>query len=317
MNDPTVVTKGVYARYDFRTFKEFIGGVLQPYQYETADARKHLAAEHLPNHSSGFMWRGQRDAGWGLVAAAHRLGNNPIDATRFEEMDLKNFIRSCIDLGLQIPDEKMVETVDGFHAGMIVFNQDRLSERSKVVALAQHYGVPTTFLDWSQSSTIALGHAVWSAIAFMATDMGASQRGKVPTTCDEVSRIALWNLDPDSRWTGMRVVENADPHNTRQRQQRGMYTQHVPMTEDEIAKLSDAPPDNGDLVELAKVHPTSPYRLRCFTFPGSELLLAYEWLRTQDVTHGNAYGGYEGAGKQVNTNRDLRVISKSRRHLTS
>lgn len=291
-NDPMkpTYTEGAFQRFDSPSFEAF-AQVLHDFQIAAARVRQNLSRYD----GADYIWRGQRDSSFDLRASAMRLVT-PVEAHELEELDLQTFVQAASALGLAVPDKESVTTAPGFDERDVGTNYERLPARWKATALARHFGVPTTLLDWSQSAHVALGHAVWSAIEFLATCRDADSPSRETTP-----RIALWQLDPSAvDLPYVEIVWNSDPSNPRERSQRGVYTQVAP--NNEFLR--------GDILDIAKAKIDPRSYLRCFTFPGSHVLMAYQWLLGNNVSPGTAYGGYEGAARDVLTERHLRMVRR-------
>ena len=145
-----------------------------------------------------FIYRGQSNATWELVPSALR-NNSPIplfiaqgmlrtEVEIMAEMELlKEFVRNCDSLGLNIPQDSIVlrRKLDTNARGARFIKSPSLWPSSDLVgllALAQHHGVPTRLLDWSRRSHVAAYFAASSALA-----------------CEKhwtlESEIAVWALD--------------------------------------------------------------------------------------------------------------------------
>lgn len=142
-----------------------------------------------------YLFRGQRDGDWELITSYDRW---------FESTGLPERERISVAAGLLAEFQREIK-----HGG-----DTSLSSASddELVALAQHYGLPTRLLDWTESPYIG------ALFAFADT----------PTVGDPGGQVAVWALDTRSHiWTselGVQIIPMEAKSNTRLRNQEGRFT---------------------------------------------------------------------------------------------
>jgi hypothetical protein len=169
------------------------------------------------NASKGeFLFRGQSDADWPLESSFDRWftasGRPHDERARFAKELLENFKQELMDS----PEHRDSESLDA----------------DELMALGQHYGLPTRLLDWSRSLYIAAYFAFSDALFN-----------------DRQSRyVAIWALNAKSPiWRadyGARIVTLQAKSNARLRNQESCFTllnSLEPVLEDFLRRASPNP----------------------------------------------------------------------------
>lgn len=124
-----------------------------------------------------------------LRVAWKKIAMNADDVVASESLLLESFCKSCDENGARIPGDSAE-----FREKVLSFrNPERYSfgrepwpspELDAVMAVAQHHGVPTRFLDWSKLPYVA---------AFFAASSAVSQK----EYWDEIKHVVIWILNRD------------------------------------------------------------------------------------------------------------------------
>jgi hypothetical protein len=211
-----------------------------------------------------YIFRGQASADWPLRSSFDRRFSHLSPDARLELWDqlLTSFREKCIDY--DVPDS-------------VTENDARL------LALAQHYGLPTRMLDWSTSPYVAAFFAFGTAIV----------EGR-PTDRD---RVAIWSLDTTSEvWAhkpGVDIVRVPAVQNVRLRNQSGRFT------------ISRTEHDSVD--DFARQFDGANTCLRRFVLPADEGWVAIPDLDLMGINAGQLFPDLVGLAQTVLT--DLLLAS--------
>jgi hypothetical protein len=207
-----------------------------------------------PFHRGRFLFRGQRSFKFPLKPSFERwFSGRRSDKKRASERLLEIF----------------EEEIAGLPVDPLLRNAP-----NGVLALAQHHGVPTRLLDWTESPYIA---------AFFAFEGVA----RLPDP-DPPSHVAIWCLDQEETnvWdseSGAQILHVPGYGNERLRRQLGWFT------------LLNAPYDT--LEEYVKHFSEASEALRQFQVPTADAKQALADLEMMGITYSTIYPGLDGSAK--------------------
>jgi hypothetical protein len=197
-----------------------------------------------------FLFRGQRDHTWTLKSSYDRW----FELTRLSE-------------SYRVPlAEQLLDRFKNDMEGISTFAP--LQDRMQVLALAQHHGLPTRLLDWSESPYIA------AFFAFAESLERASAN----------SNVAIWGLDTRSyvwKGRGVNLLTVPNDRNLRLRNQDGRFT----LLESSATSLED---------HIASLAGEEPWPLYRFSIPATEARNALNELDIMGINASRIYPDLQG-----------------------
>jgi hypothetical protein len=200
-----------------------------------------------------YLFRGHSEPSWKLTPTFDRMFANLRKEKRLQiSEELLALFKRALE-GFDVPPEARVSD-------------------TMLLALGQHYGLPTRLLDWTESPYIAAFFAFNRSVLWGAHDQ----------------RIVLWVLDATNPiWSsqfGVEIVDVPSFGNRRIRNQSGKFT------------LSRTP--FASLEEYAAAHgEEDSHALMKFYIPASESTVAIADLDAMGIHHANVYPEIEGAAQ--------------------
>jgi len=148
----------------------------------------------VSNLNNRWGFRGQPDCNYRLIPKAFRsnikLPTGPFYITPPEEPSkqgaaetntIRKFVEYALKNGLEIPDETYDFIFPNYQHPKIPYEDWPQPEYLNILALAQHHGIPTRLLDFTNNPLIA---------AFFAFDQVPNDR-----IFDKESRVSVWGID--------------------------------------------------------------------------------------------------------------------------
>ena len=206
-----------------------------------------------------FVFRGQRDATWSLSSSFDRSFPDVFGKERveLEKALLQQFRIEC-------EAEPLL--------------RELTADETSLLALAQHHGVPTRLLDWSESPYVAAFFAFQHAISAFHRTIGEIGLDK---------HVAIWALDTSHYiWHGDHGVQIVAPpgwHNDRLRLQAGKFTR------------SKTPFKS--LEEFVRQFSDGAGALRLFLIPSNDAVDAMADIDLMGITHSSLFPGGDGRAR--------------------
>ncbi|VVM64929.1 hypothetical protein PS645_01469 [Pseudomonas fluorescens] len=249
---------------------------------------------------SGYIFRGQPSDGYPLTPSVCRRGagsfahgspRRVFDETTsgqvlFEYEVLRRFLLGCDRAGLTLPSyntEVKRLLSDSYY-------YDNYLETDKpwppallheIMAVAQHYDVPTRLLDWTERSFVACYFAASSANFEL-------ERGD--------AKLAVWALDTthSAEWKTVQVIKTPGGTSKNQAAQSGLFTTHNITTYDirDVYKVEA-------LEDVEEIYAQPTQALIKMTLPISEAPELLDLCSKLGVDGSTLFPGYQGVAKTV------------------
>lgn len=244
------------------------------------------------------VFRGQPDATFNLTPSICRRGEGSFahgsalkefsESTRgqvnFEIHVLAEFLKGCDRSGLVLPgytEDIMSEFQKERYRFTSDFEEWPQKRIRPIMAVAQHSGVPTRLLDWTERSYVACYFA--ASMADLIID------GDVP------KRIAVWVLDTkrENSWESVRIIRTPGGTSPNQAAQSGLFTTHL------ISDYNVSPYEPEALELVDEIYEDNLEALMKITLPIHQVPTLLDSCKLLGIEASTLFPGYEGVARGV------------------
>jgi hypothetical protein len=233
-----------------------------------------------------LLYRGQAHYDWRLIPSILRRGiSETSDMQVFKEWAyIETFARHCDSIGLTIPNdspafrERFLNQNSLFAPGMGIADWPP-PDMHPLLALAQHYRLPTRLLDWSTRAYVAAYFAISDALAEKADARS--------------ERLAVWvlNIEMEALFPELKVVTVPGGNNANLAAQSGRFTLLK-------QKGGRARPFEGEVaLDSYFLAQSLPLPLKKITLPVTEAPAALKLCSLYGVTGATLCPDYTGAAR--------------------
>ena len=258
---------------------------------------RYLSDEKYRSQQVRWLFRGAKNASYPLLPASHRqeppLPFSKVPRTVGEQiweefMAIFRFYEAAHYEGLPIPDWASVTTY--LKNARPMLQGSRLGHAGAwwpspliqhLTAIAQHYGTPTRFLDWTRDALVA----AYFAVPYPANNLSEP--------------IAVWILDSEDLLSFPQsfsplIIEIPYDLNQNARAQRGVFLNYLPSTHLSGLDTPLLSPEPFD--KVLRSHGID-HALKKVTLPGSEAPTLLRELDSLKVNGATLFPGYLGASR--------------------
>jgi hypothetical protein len=222
---------------------------------------------------------------------------------QFENNILRQFYKALDENGLPIPGDSP-ELREIMHQSCLSINSQKTKQWPpeivmELLALAQHYGLPTRLLDWSRSPF----HAAYFAVTDVFKNKKFDYRGK----------LAVWALNEAALvcFDMLKIVKVPSAANQNLHAQKGVLTLMLTEFPRGDQRFERKPLDKQLEQQLDRQPlPFSP--LVYYTLPRAEAPALAEALTKLGINSASIFPGFKGAAESVNERSRIRLLTRAR-----
>ena len=284
---------------------------------------------------SGFVYRGLQSGGYELLPSILRHGlniENRIEEDTYriavkkdsgeltqseflrrtlEFINLRSFFDCCDVNGLRLPDVDRIREKLYYDSKLLhpqLYTEEWIPKDFwELTALAQHYGLETRLLDWTQDIDIAIYFAVH----------------REPTLSDDEKKkedsqyVAIWALNTSvaQKIPSLNIIRPPYSGNPNLAAQKGLFTywkeEGLPFASKEInleiLKRETVTKPLNELIEVqSQKNENSEVYMWRYLIPRKDRAILYEHIKRRNVTAATLFPGYDGVVRSLKEDSEIK-----------
>jgi hypothetical protein len=276
----------------------------------------------------GFVYRGLQSGSYELLPSILRHGldiesrieenvcriivkNNTGGLTQseflrrtLEFLNLSNFFDCCDVNGLRLPDVDRIREKLYYDSNVLpsqLYTEEWIpKDLWELTALAQHYGLETRLLDWTQDIDIAIYFAVHCE-----PDLSEDKEKE-----EDSQYVVIWALNTSvaPKIPSLKIIRPPYSGNPNLAAQKGLFTywkeKGLPLASKEInmeiiERETVTKPLNELIKEQTQMNEDSEVYMWRYLIPRKDRAVLYEYLKRRNVTAATLFPGYDGVVRSL------------------
>lgn len=234
-----------------------------------------------------------------------------------EFINLRSFFNYCDFNGLRLPDVGRIREQLYYDSKILypqLYTEEWIPEDLwELTALAQHYGLETRLLDWTQDIDIAIYFAIHQEPI-----LSEEEKNK-----EESQYVAIWSLNTSvaQNIPSLNIIRPAYSGNPNLAAQKGLFTywkeeglsldsKHINM--EVLQRETVTKPLNELIEEHSQKNKNSEVYMRRYLIPRKDRSVLYEYIEKRNITAATLFPGYDGVVRSLKEGGNLRMSEKKK-----
>ena len=232
-----------------------------------------------------------------------------------EYLNLRYFFDRCDVNGLRLPDVGRIREKLYYDSKILpqqIYTEEWIpNDLWELTALAQHYGLETRLLDWTQDIDIAIYFAVHCE-----PDLSVEEAKE-----EESQYVAIWALNTSLVYKipSLKIIRPPYSGNPNLSAQKGLFTywkeEGLPLASKEkinfdiLKRETVTKPLNELIEEQSQKNENSEVYMWKYLIPRKDRAVLYEHIKRRNITAATLFPGYDGVVRSLK--EDLKILEKN------